>query len=78
MLLLLLSLILPTGGYDAISVYQIDYTTVDPTPVPTPAPTKATDTLSPGSGEEFEYVSCAQDFPDDARVRGGCLPSWCI
>ncbi|CAN0452164.1 unnamed protein product [Pylaiella littoralis] len=46
------------GGFDAISVYEID-----PIPAPTPAPA----TLAPGSGDGFVSIGCAADYKN-ARI----------
>lgn len=77
----LLSWLLPTGGFDAISVYAID-SKIDPTPTPvtvvdstpapvavvdaTPAPVTIVDPVIPGAG--FSLVGCAVDGVS-ARVR---------
>lgn len=53
-----------TGGFDALSVYEID--TVEPTPDPTPAPVTVVDPIP--SGEGYATVGCSADDKND-RVR---------
>ncbi|CAN0400855.1 unnamed protein product [Pylaiella littoralis] len=51
------------GGFNAISVYEID----SRTPAPTPAP----GTLVPGTGENFVYAGCAVDSQNPRIMEVG-------
>lgn len=60
-------LLLLTGGYNAISVYEIDSdgtTPVDPTPAPVPV-------VDPGSGDDYSFVGCSADSKGNRVRRGG-------
>ncbi|CAM9450244.1 unnamed protein product, partial [Pylaiella littoralis] len=52
------------GGFDAISVYEIDSI-----PAPTPAPA----TLAPGSGDGFVSIGCAADYKNARIMPDGPL-----